>query len=109
MKNSVKILSAAIVLTMAMFVTTPLQAIGGGDRCPPYVGKFHMAGSSLNVTIARRADKAVTPPQTEELANPPESAVAEALAKRGSVEFEAHVDADSGHLFIHWESVRPIK
>jgi hypothetical protein len=120
MKVSVKVLHAALAVIVAMLSTSihatpplnlhePVAVLAGGDRCPPHVGRFHMVGSSLNVTIEKRRDKAVTPPQTQLVANPPAESVAESLAKRGRVEFDAHVDADSGQIFVHWETVRSVE
>ncbi len=74
--------------------------------CPPYVGTFSIVESGvLTVTIVKRDDKPVAP-RTEQLANPLRGKEAEAMVRRGAVQFNAHVDKDSGRLFIHWDSVK---
>ena len=73
--------------------------------CPPFVGTFTIERGALFVTIVKENDKAVRP-HTERLANPPAGKEADALSKRGAVQFNAHVDKESGRLFVHWETVK---
>ncbi|HEX2059693.1 MAG TPA: hypothetical protein VHK90_03050 [Thermoanaerobaculia bacterium] len=95
--------------TLSPNTQQPHETIGGNDRCPPYAGRFQRGdGANLVVTIVRRNDQPV-PPHDAFVANPPKPAEAETWVKKGDVEFNAHVDAESGRLFIHWESVRPTR
>ncbi len=76
------------------------------DGCKPYIGTFSVAdGGILTVTIVKIDSKAVTP-YTEQLANPVTGKEAEAVVKRGAVQFEGHVDKKSGRLFVHWDSLK---
>ena len=73
--------------------------------CPPYVGTFGAGESGLTVTIVQENDKPVQP-RTEQLANALSGEDAKAVVARGRVQFNAHIDKDSGHLFVHWETLR---
>ena len=76
--------------------------------CPPYVGSFHSSDSGLTVTIVQENDKTVVA-HTELLANPVTGADAEAIVRRGEVQFNAHIDKNSGRWFVHWETVHDAK
>src|SRR6266568_1769374 len=98
-----KKLPAILVLSFAIALSAPATKI---DGCPPYIGTFNVAETGLlTVTIVKQDDKAVAP-HTERLANPLRGKDAEALVRRGAVQFNAHAGKDSGRLFVHWESLR---
>jgi hypothetical protein len=97
-----------VLAVFVILVASSLFALPGTDRCPPYIGTFHLAARHLTVTIVKINDKDVTP-RSEEIANPLGGVEAEAVAKRGAVQFNAHTDEKSGHLFVHWDSIQPAK
>ena len=106
-----RVLLFVAVICMLSFATVSAERIAllpGTDRCPPYVGEFHILRTGLVVTISKEDDKAVSS-HTEQLANPLSGLEAKAVAGRGTVQFNAHVDRATGRLFVHWESVRSLR
>jgi len=96
-----------IMMALAMILLTVSASATLADiqLCPPYVGTFSRGDGGLTVTITRERDKAVAP-HTEHVANPPAEKDAGALLSRGAVQFNAHVEKESGRLFVHWETLR---
>jgi hypothetical protein len=89
-----------------MFVSALcIHAEVGYPRCVPYVRRFVATEHCLTVTITKENDNPVTP-HTELLSNPLSGKEAEALTKRGLVQFKAHVEKDSARLFVHWDTLR---
>ena len=99
--------AALVIGLVALSLWTPPAQAGlwSAPQCPMYVGTFNTGEAGLTVTIVQENDQDVAP-RTEPLANPPGGKDADATVKRGRVQFNAHVDKESGRLFIHWESVR---
>ena len=99
-----------LILTLTfLFVALAAHATAYEEvLCPPYVGTFHSSNSGLTVTIVQENDKAVAA-HTELLANPVTGADAEAMVRRGEVQFNAHIDKESGRWFVHWETVHNAK
>jgi hypothetical protein len=99
----------ALTIVLALFASSTIASPWDVSLCPPYVGTFAAVERGvLAVTIVKENDKAVTP-HTERLANPLHGKEAEALIRRGAVQFNAHVDKKSGLLFVHWETLRASK
>jgi len=101
-------IALAILFALALSLPDALALLPGTDRCPPYVGTFHVVASGLVVTIVKDGGVAVSP-RSELVANPLSDAETERLVQRGNVEFHAHRDGKSDRLFVHWESLHSIR
>ncbi|HEX7137879.1 MAG TPA: hypothetical protein VF219_08540 [Vicinamibacterales bacterium] len=96
-----------MLVSVALLQSQPAKA-SAYERvlCPPFVGTFHTVGRTLMVTIVKENDK-VVPPRTVDVANPPGAKEADALVRRGPVQFNAHVDKEKGGAyFVHWDTLK---
>ena len=102
-----KPVATLVIALFALSVYAPAAQSSEFDTtiCPPYVGTFNAGETGLTVTIVKEHDQSVRP-HTERLANPPSGKDAEAAVARGRVQFNAHIDKESGRLFVHWDSLR---
>ena len=103
-----RFLNIGAVLLLSFSLTATAQADPPIGRCIPYIGMFHMTSAGLVVTVSKEDDKQVKP-HTERIANPPASIDTDHLVKRGTLQFEGHIDKESGRLFVHWKSLQPAK